>query len=167
MTFPGKERWFSWSRLLRIGVTAWTYGIVFQSMDVARVGASLERACAGWFGLGILAFGLALGLGALRWHLALRATNCRVHLGACARLLVIGHFCRVATLGSAASDPARAKLYARWFGLPIGGVLAACGLDHGLGAVAMGVILACSFVPSAWTGSFPAIHPIGFHVALP
>jgi rSAM/selenodomain-associated transferase 2 len=128
-------RWVSWPRLAGVAVTVGLFIVVFQRIDRAVFWQTLGHIHFPWLILALLTYGLALGLGALRWHLALSLTERAVHVGASGRLLFIGHFFFILLFGAAGGDVAKSILYARWFGYEFPEVFAAVPLDRGLGSV--------------------------------
>lgn len=133
MNFPPGQKWFSWQRLVGAGVTLALLFFIFSKIDRAAVLGALRQTSWPWFGLGFLAYGLALYGGGLRSHIALRATGSSVSTSASGRLFLIGHFFFVAFFGAAGGDVAKSALYARWFRFGLPEVLAAAQLDRALG----------------------------------
>src|SRR4051794_17497253 len=89
--FSGK-RWFTWPRLAGLAITLTILFVIFHKIGLAAFIGALKQTRPSWFLLGLLAYGLAIWLGSLRWHLALRLTDHAIHLSASSRLFFIGHF---------------------------------------------------------------------------
>lgn len=133
MNFPAGQKWFSWKRLLGLGVTLALLLFVFSKIDRAAVFGALRQTRWSWLAAGFLAYALALFFAGLRSHIALRAIGCSVSTSASGRLFLIGHFFFVALFGAAGGDIAKSALYARWFRFGLPEVLAAAQLDRALG----------------------------------
>src|SRR5206468_8820538 len=116
-----------------------------------------------WFLLGFAAYGLAIWLGSLRWHLALRLTDRAIHLSASTRLFLIGHFFYVVLFGAAGGDLAKSAVYARYYKFGLPEVIAAAPLDrlYGLGAnlLLAGLVAAVT----ALNGGFEEIAELKWH----
>lgn len=142
MNLLGGKRWTSWPRLLAVAGTAVLLWVVFSRIDPATLNDALRRTDVAWC-LGAFAiYGMALGIQAYRWHLALRAVLRAVHLMASWRLTMVGHFFFTVFFGMAGGDAAKSALYAKWFRFPLPEVIAAAPLDRGLslgGALALAV----------------------------
>jgi rSAM/selenodomain-associated transferase 2 len=136
------KKWSSWTRLACLVVTVALLFFVFRRIDRPAFLASLGRTNVSWFALAFLAYGLALWLVSLRWHLALRLTARAVHVAASYRLLLVGHFFSSILVGAAGGDLAKSVIYARWFRFPLPEVIAAAPLDRVLG-LAGTVLLSC------------------------
>src|SRR6266576_3736925 len=108
-------RWWSWPRIVCLAFTAAMLTFILRRIDAGVLRESLAHVRGGWFGAAFAAYGLALLLGGLRWHIALHAIRRAVHLGASVRLTFIGHFFFLILFGAAAGDVAKAALYARWY----------------------------------------------------
>jgi rSAM/selenodomain-associated transferase 2 len=156
------KRWFSWQRVLCIGITLALLYFIFRRVDYHGLLAALRELKPLWFVLAFAAYGVAMILGGLRWHLALRVTDTTMHPGASCRLFLIGHFFFVALFGAAGGDAAKSALYARWYGFDMARVIAAAPLDRALGIggplLLMGVLLGIA----AATGGFEPLRAVDF-----
>lgn len=139
------KRWFSWQRVACVAITIALLYFIFRRVDYHGLLAALRELKPIWFVFAFAVYGLAMILGGLRWHLALRVTDTAMHLGASCRLFLIGHFFFVALFGAAGGDAAKSAVYARWYGFDLARVIAAAPLDRALGAggplLLMGVLL--------------------------
>src|SRR6266581_842085 len=95
------KRWFTWPRLACLAVTGLILFFILRQVGSRTLWAALQQMQPGWFLLGFGAYGLAIWLGSLRWHLALRLTDRAIHLSASSRLFLIGHFFYVVLFGAA------------------------------------------------------------------
>jgi rSAM/selenodomain-associated transferase 2 len=156
------KRWFSWQRVLCIAITLALLYFIFRRVDYHGLLAALGELKPLWFLLAFAAYGVAMILGGLRWHLALRVTDTAMHPGASCRLFLIGHFFFVALFGAAGGDAAKSALYARWYGFDMARVIAAAPLDRALGIggplLLMGVLLGIA----AATGGFEPLRSVDF-----
>src|SRR5439155_6589911 len=116
--------------------------------------ASFARIEWRWFLGGFLVYGLALFLGSLRMHIALRLTNAASHFLASSRIFVVGHFLFLVLFGAAGGDLARSTVYCRWYRFGFPEVLAASPLDRLLGMAGTLTLLAIIVVLAALTGAF-------------
>src|SRR5206468_1851191 len=130
---PLGKKWLSWPRLLALGVTGALLFFIFRQLPLQAVKESLRRLEPGWFALAALSYGVALGFGGMRSHIAFRLTDCAVHMSASCRAYFAGHFFFVALFGAAAGDVAKSAVYARWYLFRMAEVLAAAPLDRVLG----------------------------------
>src|SRR2546425_10740730 len=156
------KKWFTWPRLAGVAITAVLLFLIFRQIGSAAFLAALKQTRIEWFVLGFLAYGLAIWLGSLRWHLALRLTDCAVHLSASSRLFFIGHFFYVVLLGAAGGDLAKSAVYARYYRFGLPEVIAAAPLDRvfGLGGnVLLAVLLATI---TALNGGFEEIAKLNW-----
>jgi rSAM/selenodomain-associated transferase 2 len=148
------KKWFSWPRLGCVLVTIALLVFIFSRIDFSALVGALRQLKSLWFVLAFAVYGVAMVLGGLRWHLALRVTDTAMHLGASCRLFLIGHFFFVALFGAAGGDAAKSAVYARWYGFDMARVIAAAPLDRALGIggplLLMGVLVGLA----AATGGF-------------
>ena len=145
MNGPFAKRWFSWPRLLALGVTGALLIFIFRQLPLNALAESLRHLDPVWFILAALSYGAALGLAGLRSHIAYRLTDRAVHASASCRAFFAGHFFFVALFGAAAGDVAKSAVYARWYGFRMAEVLAAAPLDRVLGfggTVVLAIIMA-------------------------
>jgi rSAM/selenodomain-associated transferase 2 len=145
------ERRPLWPRLLAVAVTLLLLVAVFRALDLAGLKAAFARLRPGAFAAAAAVYVLALWWSGLRWHAALRATDCAVHVGASVRLMWIGHFFFTALFGAVGGDFAKSAVYARWFRFGLPEVLAAAPLDRALSAVAA-LLLGLGTLLLAWAG---------------
>jgi len=115
-----------------------------------------------WFALAFAVYGLAMILGGLRWHLALRVTDTAMHLGASCRLFLIGHFFFVALFGAAGGDAAKSAVYARWYGFDLARVIAAAPLDRALGIAGPTLLMGVLLGIAGATGGFEPVRNLDF-----
>jgi len=153
---PGRK-WFSWQGVLCLLITLGLLYFVVQRIDLDAFLASLKRMRPIWFALGFIAYGVALWLGAIRWHLALQLTRTSVHPSASVRLFLIGHFFFVALFGAAGGDFAKSAVYARWYGFGLPEVIAAAPLDRGLGLAGPLLLMGILFGITGASGGFEAL----------
>src|SRR5258708_20066008 len=156
------KKWSSWTRLACLVVTVALWFAVLRRIDRPAFLASLGRTSVSWFALAFMAYGLALWLVSLRWHLALRLTARAVHIAASYRLLLVGHFFSSIFVGAAGGDLAKSAIYARWFRFPLPEGIAAAPLDRVLGLGGTGLLgcgLALVFAPYVRLAQFPSPHP--------
>src|SRR5262245_38161006 len=158
---PGKN-WFSWQRLLCLLITLGLLYFIVQRIDLDAFLASLKRVRVGWFAIGFLAYGVALWLGAVRWHLALQLTGTAVHPSASARLFLIGHFFFVALFGAAGGDFAKSAVHARWYQFGLPEVIAAAPLDRGLGVAGPLLLMGIMFGLAGASGGFEMLSKLEF-----
>ena len=156
---PGKK-WFSWQRLLCLSITLGLLYFIIQRIDFEAFVTSLRRLRPGWFVLGFFAYGVALWLGSIRWHLALRLTHTAVHPSASVRLFLIGHFFFVALFGAAGGDFAKSAVYARWYGFGLPEVIAAAPLDRGLGIAGPMLLMGFMFGLAGASGGFEVLSKL-------
>src|SRR5688572_15305337 len=156
------RKWFSWPRLACLLITFGLLYFIFRRIDLSALGAALKHLKPFWFAIAFATYGVAMILGGLRWHLALRVTDTAMHPGASGRLFLIGHFFFVALFGAAGGDAAKSALYARWYGFDMARVIAAAPLDRALGIggplLLMGVLLGMA----AATGGFEPLRAVDF-----
>ncbi len=147
---PQLKGWLSWARLAGLGVTVGLLALVFQRIDFAALRAALRQTDLLWFAPGFVAYGVALGCGGLRSHLALRVTDRAIHFLASCRTFLVAHFFFVALFGAIGADLAKAAVYARWYRWGLPEVLAAAPLERCLGlggtVVLAGIVLPLAFV---------------------
>src|ERR1043166_2506931 len=89
MRIAGKK-WFTWPRLACLIVTGVILFLIFRQIGSATFLTTLRQTRPGWLLLAFLAYGLAIWLGSLRWHVAVRLTARAIHLSASSRLFLIG-----------------------------------------------------------------------------
>jgi rSAM/selenodomain-associated transferase 2 len=143
-----------------LAVTVGLFILVFQKLEAGVLWETFSRVKPLWFLLAIILYGVALGLGGLRWHLALRLTECTVHVGASCRLLLIGHFFFVVLFGAAGGDVAKSVLYARRFRYGVPEVVASAPLDRSLGTLAAFLVVGMAFLLAFSTGGFHEFQPV-------
>jgi rSAM/selenodomain-associated transferase 2 len=156
------KKWFSWPRLACLLITFGLLYIIFRRIDLNALVTALKQLKPVWFVIAFATYGVAMILGGLRWHLALRVTNTAMHLGASCRLFLIGHFFFVALFGAAGGDAAKSAVYARWYRFDLAKVIAAAPLDRALGLggplLLMGILLGLAGA----TGGFDAMRNVNF-----
>ena len=133
MNLLAGKRWFTWPRLACLAVTGIILFLIFRQVGSASFLKALSQTRPVWVVLALLAYGLAIWLASLRWHLALRLTDRAIHLSASSRLFLIGHFFYVVLFGAAGGDLAKSVAYARYYRFRIPEVVAAAPLDRALG----------------------------------
>ena len=156
------KRWFSWQRVLCIAITLALLYFIFRRVDYHGLLAALRELKPLWFVLAFSVYGLAMILGGLRWHLALRVTDTAMHIGASCRLFLIGHFFFVALFGAAGGDAAKSAVYARWYGFDLARVIAAAPLDRALGVAGPTLLMAVLLGIAGATGGFEPIRSLDF-----
>ena len=144
----------AWIRLGCLAVSTVALFVVFRGVDVRALAATFRNLHFGWFFAAIVLYGLSFLPGAWRWHLMLRLTGSAVHPAATARVALIGHFFCTILFGAAGGDVARSALCARWYRLPVAGVLAAAALDRLLGFGGLALFAALAFALAAVNGAF-------------
>jgi len=157
------KRWFTWPRLACLVVTGLILFFVFRQIGSRTLWVALDQTQPVWFLLAFGAYGLAIWLGSLRWHLALRLTDRAIHLSATTRLFLIGHFFYVVLFGAVGGDLAKSAVYARYYRFGIPEVIAAAPLDRvfGLGG---NVFLACIVAAiTVLSGGFEEIKQLDWH----
>ena len=143
------------TRLIAVVVTAGLLFVVYRQIDAASLQSSFGRIKWEWFIVGFLGYGVALALGGLRSHFALRLTHAASHfLGSC-RIFLVGHFLFLVLFGAAGGDLAKSAVYSRWFRVGMPEVLAAAPFDRLLGLcgaalLALGVA-ALALLTGTWT----------------
>lgn len=156
------RKWFSWQRLACLLLTLALLYFIFRRLDVGALVTALKGLKPLWFAVAFATYGLAMILGGLRWHLALRVTDTAMHLGASCRLFLVGHFFFVALFGAAGGDAAKSAVYARWYGFDLPKVIAAAPLDRALGVggplLLMGILLGLAGA----TGGFEPMRNVSF-----
>ncbi|HKQ38094.1 MAG TPA: TIGR04283 family arsenosugar biosynthesis glycosyltransferase [Verrucomicrobiae bacterium] len=147
----------SWTWGTRLAAVAVTFGllfIVYRRIDATLLQSAFARVKWGWLILGFAGYGLALAVGGLRSHFALRLTHAASHFLASCRIFLVGHFLFLVLFGAAGGDLAKSAVYSRWFGVGIPQVLAAAPFDRLLGfcgaaLLAVGVV-AVSVLTGTW-----------------
>jgi rSAM/selenodomain-associated transferase 2 len=158
-------RWWSWQRLVVLALTVGTLAVIFSRLDLPALGQSLARVQPGWFLLAFLAYGIALVLGALRWHVTLHAIHCAVHIAASVRLTAIGHFLFLIMFGAAAGDVVKAALYARWFRFGVPELAASTPIDRVLGFLAAVIVGSAAVGIGFVSGGFQNLGGAKFQVS--
>jgi rSAM/selenodomain-associated transferase 2 len=158
------KSWFSWQRVLCLLLTFGLLYFIFRKIDLDGFLTSLQRMRLSWFLGAFLAYGVALWLGSIRWHIALRLTRTAVHPSVSARLFLIGHFFFVALFGAAGGDVAKSALYARWYGFALPEVIAAAPLDRGLGLAGPLLLMGMLCGMAAASGGFEALPRLDLEV---
>jgi len=156
------KRWFSWQRLACIAITVALLYFIFRRVDYHGLLTALGELKPLWFALAFAVYGLAMILGGLRWHLALRVTDTAMHLGASCRLFLIGHFFFVALFGAAGGDAAKSAVYARWYGFDLARVIAAAPLDRALGIAGPTLLMGVLLGIAGATGGFEPVRNLDF-----
>jgi rSAM/selenodomain-associated transferase 2 len=156
------KRWFSWQSAACIAITVALLYFIFRRVDYHGLLAALLELKPVWFVLAFAAYGLAMILGGLRWHLALHVTDTVTHLGASCRLFLIGHFFFVALFGAAGGDAAKSAVYARWYGFDLARVIAAAPLDRVLGIAGPTLLMGLLLGIAGATGGFEPIRNLNF-----
>jgi len=128
-----KQAWTIWSRILAAVVTLGLLVIVYRRIDLDLLRSALRHLKWGWFALGFAGYGVALMLGGLRSHIALRLTHTASHFLASCRTFLVGHFLFLVLFGAAGGDLAKSAVYCRWYGFGIPEVIAAAPFDRLLG----------------------------------
>ena len=158
----GKKVWVM--RLAGLLVTTLLLGFIFRQVDLHALGASLRRMSPGWFGLGFVAYGLAMGLAGVRSHFALRLTDRAVHLGASCRSFLVGHFFFVTLFGAVGGDLAKSAVYGRWYRFALPELLAAASLDRLLGLAGTTLLAAVVLPIALFHHGFTDWRPLEFQV---
>src|SRR5688500_5234071 len=156
------RKWFSWPRLACLLITVLLLYFIFQRIDLGALTAALKHLKGFWFALAFAIYGVAMILGGLRWHLALRVTDTAMHPGASCRLFLIGHFFFVALFGAAGGDAAKSAVYARWYGFDLARVIAAAPLDRALGVAGPMLLMGVLLGLAGATGGFEPIRNLNF-----
>ena len=143
------------ARLVAVVVTLGLLFVVYRRIDTASLQSSFGHIKWQWFVLGFLGYGVALGLGGLRSHFALRLTHAASHFLASCRIFLVGHFLFLVLFGAAGGDLAKSAVYSRWFRVGMPEVLAAAPFDRLLGfcgavLLALGVA-ALALLTGTWT----------------
>jgi rSAM/selenodomain-associated transferase 2 len=163
MSLFSRGKWFSWPRLAALVLSAGILFFIFHKIGTGPLASALRETQPGWFIAGLLSYGLAIWLGSLRWHRALRLTDRAIHFSASTRLFFIGHFLYVALFGAVGGDLAKSAIYARnyRFGLPE--VIAAAPLDRMFG-LAGNIVLGCIVALIAvFNGGFDEVRNLDWH----
>lgn len=150
--------WTLWSRLIALAITLALLLVVYRRIDLAALKASLSRVQWGWFLLGFLGYGVALGLGGLRSHFALRLTRAASHFLASCRIFLVGHFLFLVLFGAAGGDLAKSAVYSRWFRCGIPEALAAAPFDRLMGFCGSVLLMLGVLALSLVTGSFAQVE---------
>lgn len=163
--------WLSWTRVLAVAGTMALLWVVFRKVDIASFSDAMRRTQVGWCAAALAAYGVALAIQGYRWHLALRAVRCAVHLLASWRLAMVGHFFFTVFFGMAGGDAAKSALYAKWFRFPLPDVIAAAPLDRGLSLAGAIVLAAITWALAAMSGGLDELRELpvqgpGFWVLL-
>jgi rSAM/selenodomain-associated transferase 2 len=156
------QRWFSWPRLAALLLTTVLLWVVVWQIDLAALLKSTQRLQFGWVALAALSYALAVMLGGLRWHLALKLTDATVHPAASCRSAWVGHFFFVFLFGVVGGDLGKSAIYARWYRFPLSQVVAAARFDRVFGAA--GPLLLLGLLGGlAWaTGGLEEFPPVKF-----
>lgn len=133
-------RWWSGRRLLVLALTLAILAGLFSRLDLRELVDRLAHVRPGWLALVLAAQGLALLLGAWRWHVALRVIRCVVHVGMSVRFGFIGHFFSLIHFTATGGDAARTANYARRFGFGRSELAALAPMNRALGVVAVVVV---------------------------
>lgn len=163
MKLPAGKKWFTWTRLAGLVVTVAMLLLVFRQIGSTAFLEALKQTQPVWVLAGLAAYGLAIWLASLRWHLALRLTDRAIHLTASSRLFLIGHFFYVVLFGAAGGDLAKSVAYGRYYRFRIPEVIAAAPLDRVLGVggnLILGAIVGAIAVGS---GGFEGIGSLNLH----
>ena len=155
------QRSKSWTWGTRIGAIAVTLGllfVVYRRIDVATLEGAFSRIRWGWFIVGLAGYGVALALGGLRSHFALRLTHAASHFLASCRIFLVGHFLFLVLFGAAGGDLAKSAVYSRWFGFGMPEVLAAAPFDRLLGVCGAALLAAGVVALSLLTGTWAHIE---------
>jgi rSAM/selenodomain-associated transferase 2 len=158
-------RWWSWPRAGCLLVTAGILTFIFRRLDAGVLRESLAHIHIGWFTGAFCAYGLALLLGGLRWHVTLQAIGRAVHVGASVRLAFIGHFLFLILFSGAAGDVAKAALYARRYRFGVPELAASTPLDRALGAFAAIFVGTAAALAGFFSGGFESLRPGHIHVS--
>lgn len=152
------------ARLAGLLVTALLLGFIFRQVDLHALAISLRRLHPGWFSLGFAAYGVALALGGVRSHFALRLTDRAVHLGASCRSFLVGHFFFVTLFGAVGGDLAKSAVYGRWYRFALPELLAAASLDRILGLAGTALLAAVVVPVTVFNHGFTDWHPLEFRL---
>ncbi len=158
-------RWWSWQRLVCLALTVIVVGFLLRRIDREALRHSLAHLQPGWFSLAFGAYGMALLLGGLRWHITLRAIQCVVHVAASVRLSLIGHFFFLIFFGAAAGDVAKSALYARWYGFGVPELAASTPIDRFLGGLAAILVGSAALGVGFFSGGFEHLGPVHLRYA--
>jgi len=148
--------------MMCVAITVALLYFIFRRVDYHGLLAALRELKLVWFVLAFSVYGLAMILGGLRWHLALRVTDTAMHIGASCRLFLIGHFFFVALFGAAGGDAAKSAVYARWYGFDLARVIAAAPLDRALGVAGPTLLMGLLLGIAGATGGFEPIRNLNF-----
>ena len=159
------RRWWSWQRIACLGITAAILTFIFRKIDAQALRDALVRVQFGWFAAAFSAYGIALLLGGLRWHITLQAIRCVVHVAASVRLTCIGHFFFLIFFGAAAGDIAKSALYARWYRFGVPELAASAPIDRALGAVAALLVGGAAVMLGFLSGGFENLAATGIHLS--
>src|SRR5688572_2309508 len=159
-------RWWSWPRLVCLGLTVAVLVFLFRRIETAALAQSLTNIRWSWFAAAFALYGLALMLGGLRWHITLHAIRCVVHARASIRFAFIGHFFFLVLFGAAAGDVAKSALYARWYRFGVPELTAAAPIDRALGVVGTIVVGAIAASVGFVSGGFRELDLTQFPMAI-
>ncbi len=157
--------WFTWPRLACLVVTGVILWLVFRQIELNALLTALRQTRIIWVVLGFVAYGLAIWLASLRWHLALRLMDRAIHLSASNRMFLIGHFFYVVLFGAAGGDLAKSIVYARFYQFRVPEVLAAAPLDRVLGTGGNIVLAVIVVALALWNRGFANIETL--HLSRP
>src|SRR5436190_3764074 len=146
--------WTVWSRLLAVAVTLALLIIVYRRIDLDLLRTSLRHVKWGWFLLGFGGYGVALALGGLRSHIALRLTHAASHFLASCRIFLVGHFLFLVLFGAAGGDLAKSAVYSRWYRFGMPEVIAAAPFDRFLGVCGVRLLRCGAILLAFFRGSF-------------
>lgn len=120
----------------RIVISAALLVLVAMSIDWGTLDRSLSGAAWGWFGLGTVLIGVALVVGAVRWHLLLHGARLPTRPGETLRAYWIGTFSNNFLPTGYGGDAVRAWLVGR-SGKPLARAFTSVFVDRGVALVAL------------------------------
>ena len=158
------KSWTIGTRLIAVAVTVGLLAVVYRQIDFLTLQSSFERIRWSWFVLGFLVYGVALAMGGMRSHFALRLTHSACHFLASCRIFLVGHFLFLVLFGAAGGDLAKSAVYSRWFRVGIPQVLAAAPFDRLLGLCGAALLVLLVLGLALVTGSFAEIERMPLRV---
>jgi uncharacterized membrane protein YbhN (UPF0104 family) len=136
--------------LVSVGLLA----VLITRLEPGDLAAALGRLGIGEAGMLFALFGLAIACTGWRWRIGLRLARVPLDGLPLARAVLGGHVLNMVLFGPLGGDLAKSAGWARWYGIPLSDLLAACILDRTLAAwaaVAVGMLT----VLLVWLGGIP------------
>jgi glycosyltransferase 2 family protein len=150
------------ARILCVAVTLLALLFVLQRVQTKVLANLIQTLHPGWLLAGALLYGLLFLPAACRWHLALRANDSAVSLWTSLRVSLIGHFFYTLFFGAAGGDTTKSALYARWYRLPLSGILAASSQDRLLGCLGLILFASIAFAVAATHDGLSIFNHLSF-----